>query len=141
MGGLNPLPLAQMAPISEHKNGVDKEVPMSSETKINSRQSGSKTIVDIDAQNVDFRNCEAIKSAVASMVAQGQKNVLLNLSKVSFMDSSGLSVILFCKRTCEEGGGTFGAYGLQNYVNNLVNLTNLNKTVDIFQNESEAVGV
>ncbi len=112
---------------------------MSSEAKIASRQSGAKTIVDIDAQNVDFRNCEAIKSAVANMVAQGQKDILLNLSKVSFMDSSGLSVILFCKRACEEGSGTFGVYGLQNYVNNLVNLTNLNKTIEIYQTETEAV--
>jgi len=111
---------------------------MSSETKIASRESGAKTIVDVDAQNVDFRNCEAIKSAVASMVSQGSKNIILNLSKVSFMDSSGLSVILFCKRTCEEAGGSFGAFGLQNYVNNLVNLTNLNKTIDIFQTEAEA---
>jgi len=112
---------------------------MSSETKISSRDSGNKTIVDIDAQNVDFRNCEAIKSSVAGMVSQGQKNIVLNLSKVSFMDSSGLSVILFCKRTCEEADGTFGAFGLQNYVNNLVNLTNLNKTIDIYQTEAEAV--
>jgi anti-anti-sigma factor len=112
---------------------------MSSETNIASRDSGTKTIVDIDAQNVDFRNCEAIKSAVAGMVAQGNKNIVLNLSKVNFMDSSGLSVILFCKRTCEEAGGTFGAFGLQSYVNNLVNLTNLNKTIDIFPSESEAV--
>ncbi|WP_373532588.1 STAS domain-containing protein [Vampirovibrio sp.] len=112
---------------------------MSSETKINSRDSGGKTIVDIETQNVDFRNCEAIKSSVAGFVSQGQKNILLNLSKVNFMDSSGLGVILFCKRACDEAGGSFGAFGLQNYVNNLVNLTNLNKTIDIYNNESEAV--
>ena len=112
---------------------------MSSDTKINSRESGAKTIVDIDTQNVDFRNCEAIKSSVAGLVAQGRKEVILNLSKVSFMDSSGLGVILFCKRVCEEAGGKFSAFGLQSYVNNLVNLTNLNKTIDIFQDEAEAV--
>lgn len=108
-------------------------------TKIISRQSGDKTLVDIDASNVDFRNSEAIKSSVASLVGQGQKNILLNLGKVSFMDSSGLSVILFCKRACDEVGGNFGVFGLQNYVNNLVNLTNLNKTISIFQTEADAV--
>lgn len=111
---------------------------MSSETKIASRATGTKTIVDIDTPNVDFRNCEAIKSAIATLVAQGQKNILLNLSKVNFMDSSGLSVILFCKRTCDEVSGSFGIYGLQQYVNNLVNLTNLNKTIDIYPSEAEA---
>jgi anti-anti-sigma factor len=113
---------------------------MSTETKILSRDSGDKTIVDIEAQNVDFRNCEAIKSSVAGFVSQGQKNIILNLSKVSFMDSSGLSVMLFCKRVCDEAGGTFGAFGLQNYVNNLVNLTNLNKTIPIYASEADATG-
>jgi len=112
---------------------------MSSESIISSRQSGSKTIVDIETQNVDFRNCEAIKSAVANLVGQGSKDILLNLSKINFMDSSGLSVILFCKRTCDEAGGSFGIYGLQSYVNNLVNLTNLNKTVSIYADETAAV--
>lgn len=111
---------------------------MTTETNIQTREANGKVIVDINTQNVDFRNCETIKSAVASVVGGGQKNILLNLSNVSFMDSSGLSVILFCKRTCEEAGGTFGVYGLQSYVNNLVNLTNLNKTIDIYQDETAA---
>ena len=112
---------------------------MTSDTNITPRQVNGRTVVDIDAQNVDFRNCETIKSAVAGVVASGQKDILLNLSKVSFMDSSGLSVILFCKRTCEEAGGQFGVFGLQNYVNNLVNLTNLHKTISIYQDETAAV--
>jgi anti-sigma B factor antagonist len=112
---------------------------MSLETGIVTRENGSKTIVEVDTQNVDFRNCESIKSAVANIVAGGKKDIVLNLNKVSFMDSSGLSVILFCKRTCEEAGGKFSVCGLQSYVNNLVHLTNLNKTVPIHESENEAI--
>lgn len=111
---------------------------MNADTKIMSRTSGNKTVIDVEALNVDFRNAEAIKSAVATVVSKGSKDLVMNLSKVSFMDSSGLSVILFCKRTCEEVGGSFGAFGLQTYVNNLVNLTNLNKTINIYSSEAEA---
>src|SRR5688572_26685576 len=110
--------------------------PHSSEdTRIISRTLGNKTIVDVEAQNVDFRNCEQIKSAIAGLVGQGQDKIVLNLQQVGFMDSSGLGVILFSKRTCDEAGGTFAMCGLQNYVNNLVTLTNLNKTVNIFPSE------
>ena len=112
---------------------------MSGDANIATRENDGKVIVDIETQNVDFRNCETIKSTVAGVVSGGQKDILLNLSKVSFMDSSGLSVILFCKRTCEEANGTFAVYGLQSYVNNLVNLTNLNKTIDIYGDEAEAL--
>jgi anti-sigma B factor antagonist len=111
---------------------------MSEDTKIESRSAGVKTIVDIDSQNVDFRNCEQIKSAVATLVGKGQSQIVLNLAHVGFMDSSGLGVILFSKRTCDEAGGSFAMCGLQSYVNNLVTLTNLNKTVKIFPSETEA---
>ncbi|MEB3287069.1 MAG: STAS domain-containing protein [Vampirovibrionales bacterium] len=113
---------------------------MNTETITATRESNGKAIIDVQTQNVDFRNCETIKSSVANVVSEGKRHILLNLTQVSFMDSSGLSVILFCKRTCEEAGGKFGVFGLQSYVNNLVNLTNLNKTIDIFASEAEALG-
>lgn len=111
---------------------------MSLDTNLISRDNGNRTVAEIDTPNVDFRNCESIKSAIANLVATGKKDIVLNLSKVTFMDSSGLSVILFCKRACEEAGGTFFVCGLQSYVNNLFNLTNLNKTVRILTDENEA---
>lgn len=113
--------------------------PMTTDTHVAPRDAGSKTIVDITTPNVDFRNCEAIKAAIGSVVSGGKKNVILNLSQVNFMDSSGLSVILFCKRTCDDAGGTFGMFGLQTYVNNLVHLTNLNKSVTIYESEAESI--
>ena len=112
---------------------------MSAESSIITRDNGNKTVVEVDTQNVDFRNCESIKSSMANIVAGGKKDIVLNLNKVSFMDSSGLSVILFGKRTCEEAGGTFALCGLQSYVNNLVTLTNLHKTVPIHENEADAL--
>lgn len=94
--------------------------------------------MELDAPSVDFRNAESIKSSMTALVNNGQKDLILNLTKVTFMDSSGLSVILFGKRACEEVGGTFCVCGLQSYVNNLFNLTNLTKTVRILADENEA---
>ncbi len=111
---------------------------MSAETKITTREAGSKIIIDIDAQNVDFRNCEMIKSTVSALAIPGKAHLVLNLSQVGFMDSSGLGVILFCKRVCDEAGGSFAVCGLQSYVNNLVTLTKLDKAVSIFPTEFEA---
>lgn len=103
------------------------------------RESGEKMVVEIDAQNVDFRNCETIKSAIHNIVTNGKSHIILNLGKVGFMDSSGLSVLLYCKRLCEESGGSFVLCGLQSYVNSLVNLTNLNKSIPIYEDENQAI--
>jgi len=103
------------------------------------RQEGAKTVVDLGMDNVDFRNAEALKSLLASLVLEGQAHLVLNFSKVNFMDSSGLSVLLSGKRVAEEAGGTFSICGLQGYVNNLINLTNLHKTITVFPSDAEAV--
>lgn len=103
------------------------------------RRENDKTVVDIEADNVDFRNAEMLKSMLADLVKQGDKNIILNLNQVNFMDSSGLSVLLSGKRTTEEVGGSFSICGLKGYVNNLINLTNLNKTIAVFQTDTEAI--
>ena len=88
-------------------------------------------LVELKAVNIDFRNTDPLKEQIAHLVSQGNANLVLDLSQVTFMDSSGLSLILFCKRTCEEAKGSIVLRGLQEYVQNLVKLTNLDKTVTI----------
>ena len=103
------------------------------------RETGDRTIIEVDAQNIDFRNCETIKSAIQTIVSGGKKDIILNLGKVGFMDSSGLSILIYGKRLCDEVNGTFVMCSLQNYVNNLAQLTKLNKSINIYETEEQAV--
>lgn len=109
------------------------------EVPVQIRYEGSKAIVDVEADNVDFRNAEMIKTLLAELVQKGNKDLVLNLRNVNFMDSSGLSVLLSGKRVTEDAGGSFSICGLQGYVSNLVNLTNLNKTIAVYPTDMEAI--
>lgn len=115
------------------------EETMAATAEMSTRIRDAKTVVEIQAQNIDYRNSEALKSSIGNIVASGSNNLVLNLVNVSFMDSTGLSVLLFAKRSCDEAGGNFSLCHLQQYINNLVQLTNLNKVVPIFESEDEAV--
>lgn len=112
---------------------------MTQETPVSIRTEGSKTLVDVETDNVDFRNAELLKGMLAELVQAGSRNVVLNLTNVNFMDSSGLSVLLAGKRVTEEAGGTFSICGLQGYVNNLITLTNLHKTITVYGSDLEAI--
>lgn len=112
---------------------------MTNDVPVSTRQEGLKTVVDIETDNVDFRNAEMLKAMLADLVKDGKKEIILNLRQVNFMDSSGLSVLLSGKRVTEEAGGSFSICGLQGYVNNLINLTNLNKTIAVYATDLEAV--
>lgn len=112
---------------------------MSRDVPVSIRDEGSKTVVNLETENVDFRNAEPLKTILADLVQEGKKNIVLNLNQVSFMDSSGLGVLLAGKRVTEEFGGSFSICGLQVYVNNLINLTNLHKTIPVYADDVEAL--
>ncbi len=113
---------------------------MTLDTQLSTRQVGNILFVDVAAANVDFRNAETLKSTVSSLIHDASApNVVLNLDRVGFMDSSGLSALLFCKRMCEEANGRFSLCSLQAYVFNLIKLTNLNKSVSVYNNEADVL--
>lgn len=123
-----------------HLSGCEVLPPiMTTESQISTRQDGQKTILTIESNNVDFRNAELLKNEIKELVTQGNVEIILDLSKVTFMDSAGLSVLLNGKRVTDEAKGRFSICGLQGYVNNLVTLTNLNKTIPVYENEVEAI--
>lgn len=103
------------------------------------RQLEGRTVMELDTPSVDYRNCEAFKSAIATLVANGEPNLLLNFEKVTFMDSAGLGVVLYGKRSCEAAGGSFSICSVQGYVTNLFKLTNLERAVKMYPNEEVAV--
>ncbi|MCA9798063.1 MAG: STAS domain-containing protein [Cyanobacteria bacterium HKST-UBA06] len=112
---------------------------MTTQSTLSTRQEGEKTVLTIETNNVDFRNAELLKTEIKDLVNAGKTEIILDLSKVTFMDSAGLSVLLNGKRVTDEANGRFSICGLQGYVNNLVTLTNLNKTIPVFESDMEAI--
>lgn len=103
------------------------------------REKEGKTIVDILNAHIDFRNATPIKQYLANLFDNGSKELLLNLSHVSFMDSAGLSVLLVGKRSADDCNADFSIFGLQGYVNNLIELTHLNRVIPIYVSEEDAI--
>jgi anti-sigma B factor antagonist len=108
-------------------------------TEVLTHKSGEWTVLEMDAKSADYRNADALKTIVSSQVSAGHINLLLNLEQVSFMDSAGLGVLLHAKRTCEASKGKLALSNVQAYVQNLLKLTNLEKTLRSFTTEAEAL--
>lgn len=105
---------------------------MSSETTYSYKQIGEKTVVVLHSDNLDYRCTESLKKNLEALAQQGTTHIVLDLSQVKFMDSSGLSALLLGKRVTDEAGGSFAICGLHGYVNNLVASTNLNQTIKVY---------
>ena len=80
-----------------------------------------------------------LRDKVRSLIQQGHKKLLLDLSGVSYMDSSGLGELVHVYATMKNKGGTLKLVGLTRRINDLLTIT---KLVTVFESyDTEASGL
>lgn len=81
---------------------------------------------------------EAFRADAFSRIGAEGGKVALDLSTVSFMDSSGLSALVALMKRCRPGGGLV-LFGVRPAVLELLTLTRLNSVFPVCASEDEAV--
>lgn len=100
---------------------------------------GNVTIFRITG-DVDLYSAESLKKGVAAEVANGARNVVINLKEVNYLDSSGIGALIVNYQTIKKSGGDLKIASLQPTVAKIFTLANLMKFFHIFETEDEAVG-
>src|SRR3954466_13586543 len=80
-----------------------------------------------------------LKSELILTNAEGQRNIVLDLSQVKFADSSGLSSLLVGHRLCKNAEGSFIMVGLNEAVARLVTISQLDSVLTIVNTVDEAI--
>jgi anti-sigma B factor antagonist len=84
-------------------------------------------------------NAPVIRAALQECIAQGSARLVLDLSRVEFADSSGLSAILACVTAARRRGGDVALLSPMPRVRALVELTRLDDVVAVVDDESIAI--
>ena len=64
-----------------------------------------------------------LKSELYVLNNEGNKNIVFDVSEVTFIDSSGLSAILIGNRICKNAGGSFVLVGVSDNVAKLLKIS------------------
>ncbi len=72
-----------------------------------------------------------MKSEMILLNAEGYRNIILDLSEVQFVDSSGLSAILISNRLCKNANGTFVLTGANEQVMRLIKISQLDAVINV----------
>jgi anti-anti-sigma factor len=107
--------------------------------KLSTRKSANVVIIDIDGKIVLGEGDVEIKQAVDNFLGRGNKNFLLNLSKVPYLDSAGLGEIIRCFTALRKNGGNFKLLSPNQRIIDLLTITKLLDVFDTFDNEAIAV--
>lgn len=95
--------------------------------------------ISLEENKLDARIAPDLKSEFTIMSNRGIRNIILDLSKVSFVDSSGLSAILLGQRTCKSMGGIMVLCGVKDSVMKVLKIAQLDKNIDILPTLDEAI--
>jgi anti-sigma B factor antagonist len=78
------------------------------------------------------------KGKIVDWINAGNNRIVLDLSLVDFVDSSGLGAIVSCLKTL-GGSGDLIICGIKDTVMSLFQLTRMNRVFQIFSNQAEAL--
>lgn len=96
-------------------------------------------VVRLDGE-LDVCGANEFRTAVDdALELTGAKHILLNLQKVSFIDSSGLGVILGRYKRISQQGGKILVVHLAPQVQRILELAGLMKILTIYQSEEQAL--
>jgi anti-anti-sigma factor len=98
------------------------------------------TIFTMGEENLNSAKAPNLKTEFHLLAEQGVKNLILNLETVKFVDSSGLSAILYANRLCTDRDGLCVITGIDHpNVKSLITISRLDSVLDIQSNTSDAV--
>jgi len=94
-------------------------------------------IIRTQAEKLDSTVSPDLKAEIVFQNGKGEKNLVLDLADVKYVDSSGLSAILVANRLCKSCQGVLVITGVQDSVMKLITISQLDTILNIIQNPRE----
>jgi len=96
------------------------------------------TLIQVLSEKLDTNVAPSLKSELVLISGKGENNIILDLSRVKYCDSNGLSAILVANRLSKNADGTFVLTGLNDAVDRLITISQLDTVLNIAYSNGEA---
>lgn len=96
------------------------------------------TLIKVEGARLDAASSVDFKNYFNDTVSDRKSNVIIDLSEVNFMDSSGLGVLISSLKSMEKDGG-ISLVGAHSNVQSLMTLTRMDRLFPQFSSVDEAV--
>ncbi len=107
--------------------------------KLNTRQVDGITVMDLAGRITLGEGSSTLRDALKDALAAGNKNILLNLGEVSYIDSSGIGELVSAFTTVTNQGGKLKLNGLNKRIKDLLQITKLYTVFDVYDEEATAL--
>lgn len=103
------------------------------------RHNGNVTILDLAGNIRMGDDLFKLKTALRVIAGDGEKNILLNMADIVYIDSSGLGELVAGYVFLEKNGAELKLFNLTDHISELMIITKLLTVFAVFNSEAEAV--
>ena len=107
--------------------------------QITERTVNDISILDLEGRLTIGDGAELLRDTVKTLVSQGKAKVLINLTKVPYVDSGGLGELVHCLVSAKKASGTVKLMGLTSKITDLLAITRLVTVFDTYETELDAL--
>ena len=104
------------------------------------RKIGDAVIVDLDGRLALGGPVDEFRSKWMEALAGGAKSIVVNLARVTMVDSSGIGTMIRCHSAVSTAGGKLKIVGANHTVREAFRVTRLDKVFEFHESEASALG-
>ncbi len=98
----------------------------------------SAVVVKLEGR-FEFETRNEYKRLIGQIVQDGHRQLVLDLERVTFLDSSALGLLLLTDQNFKLKKGTFGLVKPTGYVRQVIELANLPRVIPVYDTVDEAI--
>jgi stage II sporulation protein AA (anti-sigma F factor antagonist) len=100
---------------------------------------GNQLIIRLEGE-LDHHYASRIRQAADAAVAAGDiRRIIFDFTRVGFMDSSGIGVIMGRYKLMQSVGGSVAAFGFSPMLDKLISMSGITKLISVYSTEQEAL--
>jgi anti-sigma B factor antagonist len=88
---------------------------------------------------IDLHRSPEVKETLEPLIAKRVPRILLDFSKVTYIDSSGLAAMIETLQRIQSYGGKFAMFGLRDSVRSVFHIARLDQIFSLFPDEAAAL--
>jgi len=105
---------------------------------VNIRQADAVSLVEVSGRLTSFE-AGAFRDAILGLLKHGKNNIVLNLSRLDYLDSSGIGELVRNYLTVVKKGGAMRVVGLASKVEEILKITQLYQVFPEYPDEASAL--
>lgn len=107
--------------------------------KINQREVYGAVVLDLQGKLTGGPEAETFRTIFKNLISEEKKKIIVNLEKVSWINSTGLGILISGYTTVRRAGGDLVLTHVSDRIESILYVTKLNLLFKAFETEEEAL--